>query len=93
MEEKLKKDLTLKAFESWLEIGGGINPNPEDVERFYKFACEYCNNGENLSKKTFVKMCKKYTRTTRNINRGVCQKYYDRLNTICDFIKWYNTNN
>lgn len=91
MEEKFLKDSTLIAFKSWQEIGGGFNPHPNDIERFYKFAYEYYSNKENLSDEMFSKMCKEYN--ADNFDESICQKYYDRLKTICDFIKWYNINN
>lgn len=91
MEEKFLKESTLKAFESWLKIGGGFNPHPNDIERFYEFAYEYYKNKENLSDEMFSKMCKEYN--ANNFDESICQKYYDRLKTICDFVKWYNINN
>lgn len=88
MKQIFSNDATQKAFDSWLSIGGGINPNPEDKERFYTFANEYAKNNENIDEKIFVKICKKYTHTSHSVNRGICQKYYQRLITLVDFMKW-----
>lgn len=88
MDKRFKKESTEQAFNAWLAIGGGINSNPKDVERFYEFAREYFKNGEVLEKEVFVKMCKKFTHTTRQTNRGICQKYYEKLKTIVEYLKW-----
>lgn len=88
MTSKKLNESTQKAFESWLTIGGGINPNIADEERFYVFAYEYFRNKDNIDEKTFVKMCKKHTHTTCREKRGICQKYYRKLMTIIDFLKW-----
>lgn len=92
MKQIFSNDATQKAFDSWLSIGGGINPNPEDEERFYTFAYEYAKNNENIDEKIFVKICKKYTHTSRTENRGICQNYYHRLVAIVKFYKWYQKN-
>lgn len=88
MTSKKLNESTQKAFDSWLEISGGISPNTSDEERFYVFAYKYFKNKDNLDEITFVKMCKKHTYTTRNEKRGICQKYYRRLMTIVEFLKW-----
>ena len=82
---------TQKKFESWMNIGGGINPDTADEKRFFNFVVEYYNNGENVDEKTFVKICKYYTHTTRTINRGICQRYYHRLEVIVRFLKYQHT--
>jgi len=79
---------TQDTFNSWMQIGGGINPNTSDVERFYAFVSKYFENGEYISKEVFVKECKRYTHCTRIVNRGVCQKYYYKIETIVDFLKY-----
>ena len=85
-----KSKSTQDKFESWMNIGGGINPNTVDEERFFDFVVEYYRNKENVDEKTFVRICKYYTHTTRRINRGICQKYFHRLEVITRFIKWQN---
>lgn len=92
MTSKKLNESTQKAFVSWLEISEGISPNTSDEERFYVFAYNYFKNEDNLDEKTFVKMCKKYTHTTRCEKRGICQKYYRKLMTIIDFLKWNSKN-
>ena len=76
-----------EAFIAWLTIGGGINPNPLDEERFFRCVTAYYENGEDVSKEAFVKECKKYTHTSRTQNYGICQKYYNRLDIIVRFLK------
>lgn len=83
-----KNKSSQEKFESWMNIGGGINPNPPDEERFFDFVAEYYKNNEHVDEKTFVKICKYYTHTTRRINRGICQNYYHRLELIIRFLKW-----
>lgn len=73
---------TQEAFENWLSIGGGINPNPPDVQRFFVFVKVFCQNEERVTKEQFVNEVKKYTHTSIRINRGVCQKYYSYLDII-----------
>lgn len=85
-----KSQRTEIAFNNWLTIGGGINSNTTDNERFYEFVQCYHDNGENLEKEIFVKACKNHTHTSNNTNRGICQEYYHRLEVICDFLKWKN---
>ncbi len=85
-----KSSSSQQKFESWMNIGGGINPNTADEERFFDFVVEYYKNKEQVDEKTFVKICKYYTHTTRRINRGICQKYYRRLQDFIRFIKWQN---
>ena len=91
MEHQILQDSSRKTFESWAaKWSDGIETHPKDDENFYAFACEYYKNGEHLDEKTFVKMCKTYTHTTRRQKRGICQKYYRRLMTIVAFLKWDN---
>ena len=90
MDKIFKEESTQKAFESWLKISTGIAPNTPDKNRFYAFAYEYFKHGEFIDKDTFVKKCKAFTHTTRSTNRGVCQKYYEKLELIVDFLKYYN---
>ena len=88
MKKMFKNESTKQAFNAWLAIGGGINPHPKDVERFYDFAHEYFKNGEDLHKEEFVEMCKEITHTTLQTNREICQKYYEKLKTIVEYLKW-----
>lgn len=85
-----KSSSTQQKFESWMNNGGGINPNTIDEERFFDFVIEFYNSGEQIDKKTFVKICKYYTHTTCIINRGICQEYYHRLEIIVNFLKYQN---
>lgn len=93
-----KKKLTFKkstetAFDSWAgKWSNGIECHPADDEFFYAFALEYYMNGEKMRKEDFVKKCKQYTHTTQRLKRGICQKYYERLNTIVYFLKWNSKN-
>ena len=77
---------TNKAFLDWIKVFGATY-HPSDVIRFYDFAVVYYRNREDVSKKAFVKECKKYTHTTQRENRGICQKYYEKLFTIVEFLK------
>lgn len=87
MEQIFKNNCTQDAFDAWLN-NNGITPHPMDEERFYTFAFEYFKNEEYIDQRAFVKICKKYTHTTRTENRGICQKYYQRLITLVNFMKW-----
>ena len=86
------KESTQKAFDAWLKWDNGIEYHPADDAEFYAFAVQYYNNRENMSKKDFVKMCKQRTHTTRREKRGICQKYYERLTIIINFLKWKTKN-
>lgn len=83
---------TEKAFMSWLTIGGGVNPNPQDNERFFVFARLYFENEESITQDAFVKAAKKLTHTSKRVNRGICQKYYRKLITIQDFLSSQRNN-
>lgn len=84
---------TRDAFHSWLSIGGGINYNSPDLERFYHFADVYCKYHENVTEKEFVKAAKQYTHTTISTNRGICQKFYRKLKTIQEYFSYKEKNN
>ena len=75
-------------FDSWLTISGGISPNDSDKQRFCAFAITYYLNGENVTKNSFVKECKKVPHTSRSVNRGICQQYYMWLDDIVNFLKY-----
>lgn len=83
-----KSEQTQKMFDSWLTISGGISPNDSDMQRFCAFAITYYLNGENVTKNSFVKECKKVTHTSRSVNRGICQQYYMWLDDIVNFLKY-----
>lgn len=82
-----KSKETEDAFFAWLKIGGGINSHPEDVNRFYSFVYLFLKNKETISKNRFVLECKKFTHTTHNLKRGICQNYYTKLTNVEDFVK------
>lgn len=81
---------TEKAFREWLELWNGIQVHPLDMDRFYTFAEAYYNNSEDVPKELFCKEAKKFTKTSRKHNYGLTQKYYNRLITIVEFLKWQN---
>lgn len=87
-----KSKETEDAFYAWLNIGGGVNPNPQDEERFHLFAYLFIKNKEDIKERRFVEECKKYTHTTRNLNRGICQTHYRRLMNIVAFMKFIEEN-
>ena len=84
-----KSEQTQKMFDSWLAISGGISPNEPDQQRFHDFVKTYYLNGENVTENSFVKECKKVTYTSRSVNRGICQRYYRRLDDIVKFLERY----
>ena len=76
---------TKKAFNEWV-ANWGATYHPEDVNRFNKFALLYCKEPQNqINKSEFVKEVKKYTKTSIRLNRGIAQKFYQRLETIKSF--------
>ena len=78
---------TKKAFYEWISSWGATY-NPQDVNRFNKFALLYCKDTKNeINKKEFVKEVKKYTHTSIKVNRGIAQKFYYRLEVIKSFCK------
>ncbi len=80
---------TQKALEQWLSEYGATY-HPCDIRRFNLFALLYCRDkANNISEKEFVKKVKGKTRTTKNENRGIAQKFYRRLQNIKSF---YNDN-
>ena len=87
MASIFKNNETQKVFDEWIQPFNGINPHPLDDERFYAFVRKYYLNNEAVSREVFSKEARKYTHTTRTINRGICQKYYDRMISIIGFIK------
>ena len=76
---------TKHALDEWL-AKWGATVHPDDEERFYKFALTYCADDRNeITKKEFVKVVKKYTYTSTRHNRGIAQKFYYKLETIKSF--------
>ena len=87
MKSIFKSEETQKAFEKWITPYNGINPHPLDDERFYSFVKVYIKMEESVTREVFSKEAKRYTHTTKNYKRGICQKYYDKLNSIIEFTR------
>ena len=80
-----------EAFLRWATLWGG-NPqqtHPKDNEVFYDFAMALFRNEDILllDKNDFVRFAKKYIPTSSTHNRGLTQRYYDKLVIINDFMK------
>ena len=83
---------TEKVFQSWQQIGGGINYNPQDMERFHQFVKVFHQNNECVSKEAFVKAVKQKTHTSRRENHGLAQKFFTRVDVINEFLRWQDNN-
>ena len=92
-KQVFKNASTQKAFDQWANKWiDGITRHELSDKDFYHFAHVYYKNRENISKEKFVYICKKWTKTSRNNRRGICQKYYGKLETIIDFMQWADAN-
>lgn len=84
---ELKSEKTKEAFNAWLKTFDGIQIHPLDDERFYQFVKQFYLQDESVTREAFSKEAKRYTYTSRSYKRGICQKYYDKMMVIIDFIK------
>lgn len=87
---ELKSEKTKEAFDAWIKTFDGIQIHPLDDERFYQFVKNFYLQGENVTREAFSNEAKRYTHTSRLYKRGICQKYYDKMMVIIDFIKKMN---
>jgi len=86
MDMTLNKE-TQDAFNRWL-LGHGATYHPCDIDRFNEFAKYYCKgHGNIISEKEFIKEVKRHTRTTKDENRGIAQKFFRKLTAIQSFCK------
>ena len=79
-----KSKKTEEVFSSWASFA---NYHPEDEVRFYEFARQYYNAGEDVSKEAFVKAARAINSTTSTYHRGMFQRYYSKLEAIVGFVK------
>ena len=78
-------------FLRWATLWDG-NPQETSVQDnslFYEFALKFFQNESILllKKEDFVRYAKKHIHTSLTHNRGLIQRYYDRLVIINEFLK------